>query len=383
MIPYSCQDIDDSDIEAVVEILQSSMLTQGPAVPAFEEAVAKRVGVAHSVAVSSATAALHLGCQALGVGPGDRVWTSPITFVSSANCALFCGAEVDFVDVETKTGNMCPEKLREKCEEAEKTGMLPKVVIPVHLAGNSCEMEAIHTLAEQYGFRILEDASHALGAMHAGKPVGCCDFSDAAVFSFHAVKMITTGEGGMLVTNDGKIAEQAATLRTHGITRDSGKFQFPDEGGWYYEMMELGFHYRMTDFQAGLGINQLKRLDSFLARRRELAAQYETLLDDLPLEHIHVSDKNDPSWHLYPVLLDLPEKRRELFNRMRAAGCGVNVHYIPVTRQPFYRKLGFKPEKFPGAEQFYEKELSIPLQTRMTNQEQEQVAAKLNQILCS
>jgi len=383
MIPYSCQDIDDSDIESVVEVLRSPMLTQGPVVPAFEQGVAERVGVSYSVAVSSATAALHLGCLALGVGPGDYVWTSPVTFVSSANCALFCGAGVDFVDIDPRSGNMCVQALEEKCSHAEKTGTLPKVVIPVHLAGNCCDMKAIARLGEKYGFHILEDASHALGAIHGRQPVGSCEFSDAAVFSFHAVKMITTGEGGMLVTNNAAIEERVACLRSHGITRDSEKFELEPPGGWYYEMLELGYHFRMTDIQAGLGKNQLDRLDAFLRRRGALAGQYREKLAGLPLRVIDIAEDNIPSWHLFPILLDQPKHRARVFDRLRDHGFAVNVHYIPVTRQPFYRKLGFDPWKYPNAEKFYERELSIPLQTRMSDQDQDGVVEALESALCN
>jgi len=378
MIPYSCQDIDESDVESVVEVLRSPMLTQGPAIPAFEQAVAKRVGVEHGVAVSSATAALHLGCLALGVGCGDRVWTSPITFVASANCARYCGAQVDFVDVDSRSGNMSVDALEEKCRKAEKNGTLPKVVIPVHLAGNSCDMRAMAKLGRKFGFRLLEDASHALGAEHGGRPVGSCEFSDAAVFSFHAVKMITTGEGGMLMTRKKELADRVSLLRTHGITRDSDRLKNSGEGGWYYEMQELGFHYRMTDFQAGLGRNQLDRLDTFLYRRRALAEQYRAKLAGLPLGVLDVPKENLPSWHLFPILLDQPERRARIFDQLREQGFAVNVHYIPVTRQPFYRRLGFDPGKYPNAQDFYERELSIPLQTRMSDGDQDRIVAELH-----
>lgn len=379
MIPYGRQDIDAADIAAVVEVLDSDWLTQGPVVPRFEAALAARCGALGGVAVNSATSALHLACLALGVGPGDLGWTVPNTFVASANCLRYCGAAVDFVDIDPLTLNLSIPALEEKLCAARKAGRLPKVVIPVHFAGRSCDMAAIGTLAHEYGFKVIEDASHAVGARHAGAPVGGCAFSDACVFSFHPVKIMTTGEGGMILSRDDDLLRHAARLRSHGITREPGEMEGDSEGPWYYQQIELGFNYRMTDIQAALGLSQLARLDVFLARRRDLARRYDALLAGLPLACPPLDD--DAAWHLYAVRLQDASRRRQVFERLRAAGIGVNVHYIPVHLQPDYRRLGFKAGDFPEAERHYAGALSLPLHARLSEDEQGRVADALAEAL--
>lgn len=379
MIPYGRQDIDAADIAAVVEVLDSDWLTQGPVVPRFEAALAARCGALGGVAVNSATSALHLVCLALGVGPGDLGWTVPNTFVASANCLRYCGAAVDFVDIDPLTLNLSIPALEEKLCAARKAGRLPKVVIPVHFAGRSCDMAAIGTLAHEYGFKVIEDASHAVGARHAGVPVGGCAFSDACVFSFHPVKIMTTGEGGMILSRDDNLLHHAARLRSHGITREPGEMEGDSEGPWYYQQIELGFNYRMTDIQAALGLSQLARLDAFLARRRDLARRYDALLAGLPLARPPLDD--DAAWHLYAVRLHDASRRRQVFERLRAAGIGVNVHYIPVHLQPDYRRLGFKAGDFPEAERHYAGALSLPLHARLSEGEQGRVADALAEAL--
>lgn len=379
MIPYGRQDIDDSDIAAVTAVLRSDFLTQGPAIPAFESAVAAYCGAAHAVAVSNATAALHLVCLALGLGPGKLLWTSPITFVASANCARYCGADVDFVDIDAKTYNMCPQALAAKLAAAETAGRLPDVVVAVHMAGQPCAMDEIAALARRYGFALVEDASHAIGAEYRGRPVGACTQSDAAIFSFHPVKILTTGEGGMVLTNRADLAHRVARLRTHGITRDPAEMSAV-EGGWSYEQIELGFNYRITDMQAALGSSQLRRLPEFVARRRRLAAQYDRLLAGLPIVCPHQSPDSLSAFHLYPVWVppDGPHGgRAEVFRRLREAGILVQVHYIPVHLQPYYRRLGFAPGDFPRAERYYAGAVSLPMYARLGDDEQLQVVASL------
>lgn len=379
MIPYGRQDIDEADIAAVVAVLRSDWLTQGPEVPRFEVALAARCGAAGAVAVNSATSALHLACLALGVGPGDVGWTVPNTFVASANCLRYCGAGVDFVDIDLHTLNLSVPALADKLWRAKRGGRLPKVVIPVHFAGRSCDMAAIGELAREFGFRVIEDASHAVGARAAGLPVGACRHSDLTVFSFHPVKLMTTGEGGMLTARDPALLRHLARLRSHGITRDGAEMAGESEGPWYYQQVELGFNYRMTDLQAALGASQLTRLDGFLARRRELARRYDRLLADLPLDRPPPDD--DSAWHLYAVRLHDASRRRAVFDRMRAAEIGVNVHYIPVHLQPDYRRLGFNPGDFPLAEAYYAGALSLPLHARLTEPEQDLVVARLGEAL--
>jgi UDP-4-amino-4,6-dideoxy-N-acetyl-beta-L-altrosamine transaminase len=382
LIPYGRQWISEADIEAVAEVLRSDFLTQGPVVPAFEEAVAARCGADFGIAANSATSALHLACLALGVGPRDRVWTSPITFVASANAALYCGAEVDFVDIDERTYNMSPVVLEEKLERAAAGGVLPKAIIPVHLAGQSCNMAAIHAAASRYGVRIIEDASHAIGGRYRSRPIGSCEFSDIAVFSFHPVKIVTTGEGGMAMTNDPQLAELMQTDRTHGITHDPERLQHKDVGPWYYEQQRLGFNYRMTDIAAALGLGQLTRIDEFLARRREIAAAYDAAFADLSITLPWQDPDTSSAWHLYIIRIDRRRVRRshgDVFDALRSAGIGVNVHYIPVYRQPYYRELGFGQGYSPNAEAYYAEAISLPMYPALTDDEQREVVAAVTE----
>ncbi len=381
MIPYGRQDIRVEDIAAVAAVLRSEWITQGPMVPRFEAAVAQSVGAAHAVAANSATSALHVACLALGLGPGDVLWTSPITFVASANCARYCGAEVDFVDIDPATRNMSVAVLEEKLVAASRTGRLPKIVMPVHFAGQSCDMRAIRALGEKYGFAIIEDASHAIGGHYVDAPVGSCRHSDITVFSFHPVKIITTGEGGMLLANDAALARRARRLTSHGITRDAAEMQGESEGSWYYQQIELGYNYRLTDFAAALGLSQLARLEEYVARREALAARYDALLAGLPLDRPGRVAGVRSSWHLYTVRLHDTSRRRAVFDALRAAGIGVNVHYIPVHLQPDYRRLGFGPGDFPAAEAYYAGALTLPLHPRLTHAEQDHVVQTLRQAL--
>ncbi|UNK38227.1 UDP-4-amino-4,6-dideoxy-N-acetyl-beta-L-altrosamine transaminase [Shinella sp. H4-D48] len=380
MIPYGRQDISQDDIDAVIATLTSDFLTQGPAVPAFEAVVADHCGVRHAVAVNSATSALHIACLALGVGPGDVVWTSPITFVASANCALYCGADVDFVDIDDRTWNMCPQKLAAKLEQAKGIGKLPKVVVPVHLCGQSCDMAAIGTLAKTYGFKIIEDASHAIGAEYAGAPVGKCTHSDIAVFSFHPVKIITTAEGGLCTTNDAALARSMQLFRSHGITRDGSEMTHASDGPWYYQQVALGLNYRITDIQAALGLSQMSRLGQFVARRREIAARYEDKLKDSGLQLPTLIEDAASSWHLYVIRVQ-SELRRRLFEGLRKADIGVNVHYIPVPSQPHYRNLGHDPALYPAAAKYYAEAISIPVYASMTEKDVDYVAAQILRLL--
>lgn len=384
MIPYGKQDISQADIDAVTEVLGSDFLTQGPVVPRFEELVKTSVGAGFSVAVNSATSALHIACLALDLGPGDRLWTSPITFVASANCALYCNASIDFVDIDPTTYNLCPQALEQKLIAAELAGALPKIVVPVHLAGQSCDMKAIKALSDRFGFRIIEDASHAIGAAYGDEKVGSCRYSDITVFSFHPVKIITTAEGGMAVTNDPVLAGKMERLRSHGITRDPHLMTHAPHGPWYYQQIELGFNYRMTEMQAALGCSQMTRLHEFIERRQQLAAQYAELLNDLPLMLPYQLETTASSWHLYIIRLQLNELSKthlEVFNELRSAGIGVNLHYIPVHLQPYYRQMGFADGDFPHAEQYYQEAISIPLFHAMTDEQQLQVATSLRRIL--
>jgi UDP-4-amino-4,6-dideoxy-N-acetyl-beta-L-altrosamine transaminase len=379
VIPYGRQWIDEDDIAAVVEVLRSDWLTQGPAVEAFEAAVAEKVGAEHAIAVSNGTAALHIAVLAAGVGPGDVVWTSPITFVASANCALYAGASVDFVDVEPDTALLDAEAFGRKLEAAAADGALPKAVVPVHLAGQPCDMARIRAAAERYGVTVVEDGAHAIGGSYEGSPVGSCTFSDMTTFSFHPVKVITTGEGGMITTNDDALAKRLRLLRTHGITRDPLSMVHESEGPWYYEQVELGYNYRITDIQCALGISQLRRLDEFVARREVFASRYDVLLADLPVRPLARREGRASGWHIYVVNLE-PEvgrSRRRVFDALRAAGIGVNVHYIPVHLQPYYRELGFAPGDFPQAEAYYASALTLPLYPAMTDADQDAVVAAL------
>jgi UDP-4-amino-4,6-dideoxy-N-acetyl-beta-L-altrosamine transaminase len=386
LIPYGRQWISEADIEAVAEVLRSDFLTQGPVVPAFEEAVASLCGARFGIAANSATSALHLACMALGVGLGDRVWTSPITFVASANAALYCGAEVDFVDIDERSYNMSPELFEAKLKQAADSGTLPKVVIPVHLAGQSCDMAAIHAAASRYGVRIIEDASHAIGGSYRSRPVGSCEHSDITVFSFHPVKIVTTGEGGMAMTNDAHLAGLMETDRTHGITRDPAKLQHDDIGPWYYEQQRLGFNYRMTDIAAALGLSQLSRIEEFLARRREIAATYDEAFADLPIIRPWQDPETQSAWHLYIIRIDRRRVRRthrEIFDALRSDGIGVNLHYIPVYRQPYYRELGFGQGYCPNAEAYYAEAISIPMFPALTDEEQQEVIAAVTKAVTS
>ncbi len=358
MIPYGRQNISEADIASVVETLQSDWLTQGPAIEKFELALSNYTGASHAVAACNATAALHLACRALDLKHGDILWTSPNTFVASANCALYCGASVDFVDIDPITYNMSPEALEQKLKIAEKKGKLPKIIVPVHFAGLSCDMKSISALAKKYGCAVIEDASHAIGADYEGKKVGCCAYSDIAIFSFHPVKIITTGEGGVAMTNRTDLAQKMQLLRSHGITRDQNKMQNESQGAWYYQQIDLGFNYRITDLQAALGLSQLKRLDQFIVRRREIAATYHAKLRDLSIQLPHMDLKNQSSWHLYVIRVD---NRKKIFDQLREAKIGVNVHYIPVHTQPYYQKMGFKWGDFPNAERYYCGAISLPI----------------------
>lgn len=380
MIPYGRQDITPADVEAVVSVLQSDFLTQGPAVPRFEHKVAAHTGAAHAVAVNSATSALHIACLALGLGPGDSLWTSPITFVASANCALYCGASVDFVDIDPRTYNLCPQALAAKLERAEREGRLPKIVVPVHLCGQSCDMAAIHALAQRYGFHVIEDASHAIGGRYRGEFVGNCRYSDITIFSFHPVKIVTTAEGGLALTNDPQLAERMALLRSHGITRDPAQMTRAADGPWYYQQVGLGFNYRMTELQAALGISQMDRLDAYVARRHALAARYDAALADLPLGTPWQHPDAYSAYHLY-VVRCAAAQRRAVFERLRAAGIGVNVHYIPVHTQPYYQQLGFLPGDFPLAEAYYAEAISLPLFPTLSEADQDAVIAALRDAL--
>ena len=388
MIPYGRQDVRDSDIEAVIEILRSDFLTQGPTVPEFEELVARRVGAAHAIAVNSATSALHVACLALELGANDVLWTVPNTFVASANCGRYCGASVDFVDIDPHTGNMDVEVLRSRLIEANKAGRVPKVVVPVHFAGQPPEQEFIWELAQHYGFKVLEDASHAIGASHQGEAVGNCRWSDITVFSFHPVKIITTGEGGMALTNDPVLAERMGTLRLHGITREPqllvcAPSDRPTPPQWYYEQQMLGYNYRMTDIHAALGKSQLTRLDEYVDRRNSLALRYNELLEGFSLSLPVVLPENRSAFHLYVVHLAgaSPEKHQRILEALRARGIGVNVHYLPVHLQPYYRALGFQEGQFPVAEKHAVSAMSLPLFASLTDGQQDKVVNDLREVL--
>jgi len=384
MIPYSRQEIVQEDIDAVISVLRSDWLTQGPKVPEFERQVASYCDAAHAVAVNSATSALHIACLALDVGPGDEVWTSPNTFVASANCALYCGAEVDFVDIDPDTWNLCPRRLDEKLSEAKQQNRLPKVVIPVHLCGQACDMEAIYRLSQQYGFRIIEDASHAVGGYYQNQPVGNCRYSDITVFSFHPVKIITSAEGGMALTNNSQLAERMARLRTHGITKDPEQMRSTPTGAWYYEQLELGYNYRMTDLQAALGSNQLKRLDTYVEKRNEIAQRYDELLSTFPLQRPKLIREAFSSWHLYPIRLTLsqiPKSHDQVFELMRREGVGVGLHYMPVHLHPHFRTLGFERGMFPEAERYSQNAISLPIFPTLQINQQKDVVSVLEQAL--
>jgi len=379
LIPYGRQTITYADIAAVTDILSSPFLTQGPSVPAFEQAVAKRVGALHGVAVNSATSALHIACLVLGLGPGDLLWTSPITFVASANCGLYCGANVDFVDIDPETGLMSVAALEDKLQQAERDGILPKVVVPVHLTGSSCDMAAIGSLAQRYGFAVLEDASHAIGGRYRGEPVGNCRYSSITVFSFHPVKIITTGEGGLATTNDPVLAQRMSELRSHGIVREPERFEQPAAGPWVYEQQQLGFNYRMTDIQAALGLSQLQRLDEIVIERNCQMQRYRELLAELPVQLLEVPDDVLSSVHLAVIRLQQAtiDQHRQLFEGLRSAGIGVQLHYSPVHLQPYYRALGFEEGQFPQAESYASCAISLPLFPGLSAADQQRVASVL------
>lgn len=383
-IPYGRQNINQQDIDAVVSVLKSNWLTQGPATERFEQTVAEYCGAKYAVAVTNATAALHISCLAAELGSGDWLWTSPNTFVASANCGLYCGARVDFIDIDPQTYNLSVDQLEQKLIAAERLGTLPKVVVPVHFAGQSCEMDRIAELAQKYGFLVLEDASHAIGARYKGQPVGSCQYSDLAVFSFHPVKIITTGEGGMVVTNRADLYEKLIRLRTHGITRKPELMQGKSHGLWYYQQLELGFNYRMTDIQAALGTSQMQRLDKFVSRRQQLAQRYDQYLQVLALTTPYQHLDTNSSWHLYIIRLQLEQvtkTHRQVFESLRNAGIGVNLHYIPVHSQPTYKQLGFQWGDFPQAEQYYREAISLPLYFGLTEEDQDRVVKTLRDVL--
>ncbi len=384
MIPYGRQSIDQADIDAVVQVLKSDWLTQGPTIERFEAAIAERCEAGFGIAVCNATAALHIACLAVGLGEGDVLWTSPNTFLASANCGRYCGADVDFVDIDPLTWNLDASALERKLESAEREGTLPKVLVAVAFSGQSCDMRAIAALSRRYGFVVIEDASHAVGARYAGRPVGCGEFADMTVFSFHPVKIVTTGEGGLVLTNRPELAERLRCLRSHGMTRDPGQMTEPSHGPWYYQQVELGFNYRITDLQAALGLSQLNKLDGFLTRRRELAARYQALLAHLPLTLPSLQAEAESAWHLYVVRVQTSRvtlSHRQVFEGLRAAGIGVNVHYIPVHLQPYYRDLGFALGDFPQAEAYYGEAISLPLYPLMTDEQQKQVIEQLQRLL--
>lgn len=386
VIPYGRQEITEDDIAAVVAVLRSDFLTQGPQVPRFEKAVADYCGAGHAVAMNSATSALHLACLALGLGPGDLLWTSPITFVASANCGRYCGADVDFVDIDPRTYNMCPQMLEAKLQRAELAGRLPKVVVAVHLCGQPCDMRAIARLAERYGFRIIEDASHAIGGKYQGQPIGNCRYSDITIFSFHPVKIITTAEGGMAVTNNAELARHMALLRSHGITRDEKEMTHASDGPWYYQQIDLGFNYRMTELQAALGCSQLQRLDNFVAQRHKLAQRYDELLADLPVTCPWQHPDSYSGFHLYVIRLqrdELTSRHKAIFESLRTQGIGVNLHYIPVHTQPYYQRLGFKVGDFPAAEAYYREAISLPMFATLTEAQQIAVVEAVRRAIAS
>lgn len=380
MIPYGKQEITQADIDAVCQALQSDFITQGPAVRNFEKSIANYCRAGFASACANGTAALHLGCLALNIGPGDLIWTSPNTFVASSNCALYCGADVDFVDICPKTYNLSVEKLEEKLIAAKQLGRLPKLFIPVHFAGQSCNMEKIKILADEYGFFIMEDASHAIGGQYQGNPIGCCDYSDLCVFSFHPVKIITTAEGGLLTTNNKELDKKLKLFRTHGVTRDTDLMAGESHGAWYYQQVALGYNYRITDLQCALGSSQLTRLDSYIEARNKRAKKYINALCDLPLRWQAINSDCLSAYHLFVIEIDAKKTkktRKEVYDYLREQGIGVNVHYIPVHTQPYYQKLGFKEGDFPNAENYYKQVISLPLYSSLSEKDQNYVVKKL------
>lgn len=386
MIPYGRQDISQADIDAVVAVLQSDFLTQGPQVPLFEQTVAKHVCAKHALAVNSATSALHIASMALGLGQGDWLWTTPVTFVASANCGLYCGAQVDFVDIDPRTYNLCPKALEAKLLAAEKASKLPKVLVVVHLCGQPCDMAAIHALGQKYGFKIIEDASHAIGGKYKDEFIGNSRYSDITVFSFHPVKIITTAEGGMALTNSDELAHKMALLRSHGITRDTAHMTHTPDGPWYYQQIDLGYNYRMTDLQAALGVSQMQRLEAFVAHRHQLAQRYDQLLTALPVTTPWQHPDSYSGLHLYVIRLQLDKinkTHRQVFEALREQGIGVNLHYIPVHTQPHYQRMGFKVGDYPQAEQYYAEAISLPMYQTLSDSQQDQVVAVLQKVLAA
>lgn len=384
MIPYGKQDISQQDIDSVVDVLKSDFLTQGPQVPAFEKALTEYTGAQYALAVNSATSALHIACLALGLGKGDWLWTSPITFVASANCGLYCGAKVDFVDIDPDTYNMCPKRLEEKLIKAKAEGRLPKIVVPVHLCGQPCDMESIAKLAKEYGFKVIEDASHAIGGKYHDQPIGNCEHSDITVFSFHPVKIVTTAEGGAALTNQKELADKMTLLRSHGITRDPELMCGESHGGWYYQQIDLGFNYRMTELQAALGVSQMNRLNEFVSARHELAQGYYTKLENLPIVLPYQLPDTYSGLHLFVIRLKLDDislSHQQVFDALRERGIGVNLHYIPVHTQPYYQDLGFTEGEFPESEQYYREAISLPMFHGMTEAQQNTVVDVLTDIL--
>ena len=385
-IPYGRQDINQADIDSVVDVLKSDFLTQGPKVPVFEQAIKDYCNVNYALAVNSATSALHIACLALGLGKGDWLWTTPITFVASANCGLYCGASIDFVDINPKTYNISVERLAEKLAIAKQENRLPKVVVPVHLTGQICEMDKIRELSKQYGFYVIEDASHAIGGQYKGKPVGNCEYSDITVFSFHPVKIITTAEGGLCTTNNPQLAEKMELYRSHGITRNPAQMTKESDGAWYYQQIDLGYNYRMTELQAALGVSQMTRLDEFITARHVLAKRYDELLKDIPVAIPWQHPDSYSGLHLYVIRLKLNKinkTHKEVFDELRAKNIGVNLHYIPVYSQPHYQQFGFNAEDFPEAEKYYQEAISLPMYSSLTFEQQEVVIAALKDILCA
>jgi len=384
VIPYGKQDINQSDIDTVINVLKSDFLTQGPQVPLFEKTVAEYCGAEFGVAVNSATSALHVACLALGLGKGDYLWTSPNTFVASANCGLYCGAQVDFVDIDPLTYNLSPEELEKKLIQAKQYNKLPKIVIPVHFAGQSCDMRKIYSLSREYGFKIIEDASHAIGGKYLDQPIGGCQYSDITVFSFHPVKIITTAEGGLATTNNKKLSERMQLFRSHGVTRDPGLMTKEAEGSWYYQQVELGFNYRMTELQAALGVSQMRRLDEFIVKRHKLQERYDLLLEDLPIIKPYQDKDSYSALHLYPIKIQVNKvknTKKEIFEALRKNGISVSVHYIPVHTQPYYENIGFKKGCYPNAESYYQRSISIPLYFGLTLEQQDKVIESLKQVL--
>lgn len=381
MIFYGKQNVNKADIEAVVSVLQSDFLTQGPAIEKFEQYVAKYCGAKYAVAVTNATSALHIACLAAGLKKGDILWTAPITFTASANCGRYCGADIDFVDIDKKTYNISVEELEEKLIN---TDAKPKVVVPVHFTGQSCDMEKLYRLSKQYNFKIIEDASHAIGGEYKGHKVGCCEFSDMVVFSFHPVKIVTTGEGGMVLTNNKDLYDKLILYRSHGITRNQDLMTKKSDGPWYYQQIDLGFNYRMTDIQAALGYSQMQRIDEFVAKRRYLVNRYNDLLKDLPLILPYQIDEANSSWHLYVVKADfdkINKSKIDLFNEMKAKGVCLNLHYIPVHTQPYYQSLGFKQGDFPNSEAYYKDVFTLPLYYDLSDKQQDYIVQCLKEVL--